>query len=130
MKGARIYLHALAYLYDHFNQFPNWMRKLSPSQIDNIAQVMTSWHEKVNGADRIVPLRESEKRAITRALSLCEGDVVKAAAALRIGKTTLYRKMKKWGYSVENRRLIHQASVLGETATGGTPSSRENHQPR
>jgi DNA-binding NtrC family response regulator len=124
MKGARIYLHALAYLYDHFNQFPNWMRKLSPAQLDNIAQVMTSWHEEVDGGDRIVPLRESEKRAITRALSLCQGDIVKAAAALHVGKTTLYRKMKKWGYSVENRRLIHQASALGEPASCEAP---ENH---
>lgn len=60
-----------------------------------------------------MPLPELERREITRALTLLNGDVTAAARALRVGKTTLYRKMKKLGYRAESRVLMHQASALG-----------------
>jgi transcriptional regulator of acetoin/glycerol metabolism len=46
----------------------------------------------------IRPLEEVEKEAILAAVRETR-DVLKAAAALGIGKTTLYRKLHQYGYS-------------------------------
>jgi DNA-binding NtrC family response regulator len=45
----------------------------------------------------IVPLREIESRAILHALRQTGGDKLATARLLGIGKTTLYRKLKKYG---------------------------------
>jgi transcriptional regulator with PAS, ATPase and Fis domain len=41
-------------------------------------------------------LRDIERQAIVDALSSCEGNVLKAAAQLGIGRNTLYRKMERY----------------------------------
>jgi len=46
--------------------------------------------------DKTVPLDEMERRAILQALQETYGDKLAAARALRIGKTTLYRKLKQY----------------------------------
>ena len=48
------------------------------------------------GGDELVPLGETERRAILRALRESGGDRVVAARLLGIGKTTLYRRLKKY----------------------------------
>ena len=55
-------------------------------------------------ADFVIPpktmvfsIPESEKNAIQQALSATKGERAKAAHLLRIGRTTLYRKMKEYG---------------------------------
>jgi DNA-binding NtrC family response regulator len=45
----------------------------------------------------IVPLAELERREILRAIEFTRGDRTTAAALLRIGRTTLYRKLKEYG---------------------------------
>jgi DNA-binding NtrC family response regulator len=50
--------------------------------------------ERVYG--EIIPLAEVEKRTILNALRACAGDRIEAARRLRIGKTTLYRKLKEY----------------------------------
>jgi DNA-binding NtrC family response regulator len=45
----------------------------------------------------IIPLAELEKREILRAIQFTRGDRTTAAALLRIGRTTLYRKLKEYG---------------------------------
>lgn len=45
----------------------------------------------------IVPLAETEKRAILEALRYTKGDRSTAAELLGIGRTTLYRKLKEYG---------------------------------
>jgi DNA-binding NtrC family response regulator len=45
----------------------------------------------------VVPLPETERRAISRALSVTRGERTHAARLLKIGRTTLYRKMKEYG---------------------------------
>lgn len=113
MKSSwKVEAHALAFLYDHLNELPLWMRQLTPGQIEGLAKVMLSWHGTVAENTEIQPLEEIEKRYITRAISLCQGDILKAARALQVGKTTIYRKLKEWGYSINDRLLIYQASVL------------------
>jgi hypothetical protein len=116
MKSSlSVQLHATAFLYDHLNDFPVWIRKLSRGQLENIARVMIAWHATIGERADIVPIDEIKRREVIRAISLSGGDVMKAAGALKMGKTTIYRKLRQWGYSVENRLLVHQASVLAET---------------
>jgi DNA-binding NtrC family response regulator len=45
----------------------------------------------------VISIPESEKQAIVRALRATNGERGRAAAALGIGRTTLYRKMKQYG---------------------------------
>jgi hypothetical protein len=45
------------------------------------------------------------------------GDVCAAAKALGIGKTTLYRKLKSWGFSSDTWQRISQAAVLAQKPT-------------
>jgi hypothetical protein len=79
--------------------------------------LFAEWHNAVGAPYKITPLAELEKQEITRALSLLNGDVAAAAKALQVGKTTLYRKTRKWGYIAESRVLIHQASALSRAST-------------
>ena len=106
------HLNALAFLYDHLIDFPVWIRKLTRGQLENIARIMIAWPAALDGSAEIVPMEEMEKREVVRAITLCGGDVIKAAKALRMGRTTVYRKLQQWGYWVDNRILTHQASVL------------------
>lgn len=46
----------------------------------------------------VISIPESEKQAIARALSATGGERGKAAQMLGIGRTTLYRKMKQYGF--------------------------------
>ncbi len=48
-------------------------------------------------ASPVISIPESEKQAIVRALAATRGERSRAAAALGIGRTTLYRKMKQYG---------------------------------
>jgi DNA-binding NtrC family response regulator len=45
----------------------------------------------------VMPLPETVRRAISRALSATGGERSRAARLLKIGRTTLYRKMKEYG---------------------------------
>jgi len=49
-------------------------------------------------ARKIVPLATLEKQAIMNALKVVNDDKLKAARLLGIGKTTLYRKLKEYGW--------------------------------
>jgi len=46
--------------------------------------------------EAIIPLEESEKILITRALITLQGNITQTANALQIGRSTLYRKIKKY----------------------------------
>ena len=50
---------------------------------------------------RVVPIVELEKQAILRTLRQLQGDKLRAAKLLGIGKTTLYRKLKEYGIGDE-----------------------------
>lgn len=107
-------MQPLAFLYEHMPDLPVWIRRLTPGQVEQLAAVIGKWDRSVHEtSQRISPLEEVEKREITRAIDLCNGDVVAAAKALGIGKTTMYRKLKRWGYSLKDYRLKHQAEALG-----------------
>jgi DNA-binding NtrC family response regulator len=44
--------------------------------------------------ERIIPLKELERKAITDAMRIMHGSVGRAAEALGIGRATLYRRLK------------------------------------
>jgi len=46
----------------------------------------------------VISLPDSEKQTIGAALAATHGERAKAARILRIGRTTLYRKMKEYGF--------------------------------
>ena len=54
------------------------------------------------GQPAVVPLAAVERQAISDAL-IQEGNVARAARALQIDRTTLYRKLKKYGLDAGNR---------------------------
>jgi DNA-binding NtrC family response regulator len=60
------------------------------------SNLQVSTGERLTENDELVPLEELERRAILRALREAGGDKVAAARLLRIGKTTLYRKLKQY----------------------------------
>ena len=109
LSAAR--MSALAFLYDRMRDFPEWFRKLTPRQVEDIVDVMVQW-QLPNDSNSIVPLEEVERREVLRAVVTYHGDALEAARALKIGKTTMYRKLKQWGYILERQLLLAQASVL------------------
>ncbi|WP_017615660.1 helix-turn-helix domain-containing protein [Nocardiopsis salina] len=54
---------------------------------------------------RLTPLETAEREAIIRALSTAEGNKSEAAAALGIGRTTLYRRLRRLGIDADERFL-------------------------
>ncbi len=53
-------------------------------------------NEETNGPAKIIPIAELEKQTILNAIVELNGDKLRAARLLGIGKTTLYRKLKDY----------------------------------
>jgi DNA-binding NtrC family response regulator len=53
----------------------------------------------VEHLDTVLPLTELERREILKAIRVTRGDRGAAASMLGIGRTTLYRKLKEYGFS-------------------------------
>lgn len=115
---SNLRLNALAFLYDRMADLPSWMRRLSPEQLETLVKIMLAWHGEPGRSTQILPLAEIEKRETIRAISLCNGDMALAAKALKVGKTTLYRKIKRWGYSSEERAMLCEAAALVQAPSG------------
>jgi len=62
----------------------------NPATLENVSLI----NPKRDGA--ILPLSEVEKKAVEHAIDCCSGNVVKAAAALEVSPSTLYRKLQSW----------------------------------
>ncbi len=60
-------------------RFAVWLRSLTSGQIEDVAKIMTAWRIKEN---EILPIYEVEQREVIRAITVCGGDVLKAAEAL------------------------------------------------
>ena len=113
-----IYISALGHVYRNLSCLPAWFRRLTPGQLQDIARLMAHWYAPPRSSEddgqrtkefaNVPNLQNLERDVILRAIRVCEGDMVKAAAALGIGKTTIYRKLREWGYTA---RLLSQASA-------------------
>jgi Nif-specific regulatory protein len=53
------------------------------------------------GPVELLPLAEVEKRHILRVLDACKGNRTAAARSLQIGRNTLARKLKEYGFADE-----------------------------
>jgi len=114
MQPSIGYMRALAFVYDNLDNFPAWVQKLAPGQLIQLAKILTDWAASDLPSGRIVPLEETQKREVIRAVITCQGDLRAAAKALGIGKTTIYRLLHKWGLSRSDWRLVVQARVLAD----------------
>jgi Bacterial regulatory protein, Fis family len=126
-----VYMSALAHLHDSLPDLPAWFRRLTPGQVQCIARLMVRWHtppRRAGGTDTrvdefsgIPTLHTVERDAIFRAIQLSDGDIIKAAAALHIGKSTIYRKIREWGGEA---KAISQASALATCRMNYTTTQR------
>ncbi|RMF22351.1 MAG: sigma-54-dependent Fis family transcriptional regulator [Deltaproteobacteria bacterium] len=64
------------------------------------ASLMPPALEKAAAGGRILPLREVEREYVELALERCRGNLSEAARMLGIGRTTLYRKLERYGISL------------------------------
>jgi DNA-binding NtrC family response regulator len=71
--------------------------------VDLPSNVRYAAAQRVPPPDQILPLEELERRAILHAMEEASGDKLHAARLLKIGKTTLYRKLKQ--YDAAQKRL-------------------------
>lgn len=63
----------------------------------------------LSGSDEaLLPVKEMEKRAITRALLQTDYNIREAAAILGLSKSTLYRKIQEYGLRPSPRRRSHE----------------------
>lgn len=118
MKLTSEFAHgdSLGFLYAHRSELPYWLRGLTYDQLVDIAKLMTAWHSACGGQG-IVPIEVVEQRLIIRAVTLCHGDVTKAARELKVSTRTIYKRLRQWGW-IDNLRLIRKASVLAEGVQG------------
>jgi hypothetical protein len=73
----------------------------------------------------VLPLADLEKREILRAIEYTKGDRTVAAALLGIGRTTLYRKLKEYGFDDGTSTAL---TCLSD-ALGSGSAARESHEP-
>lgn len=88
--------------------------------VDDLASV--SYHASAPhppDGNEIVPLQETERRAVLRAVRATKGDKVAAAHLLAIGKSTLYRKLKEYATGLkpmetwtQDRSIRHNGTEL------------------
>jgi two-component system response regulator HydG len=100
-------------------------------EINHLPQNILAFSRKAEPADRKRPLASSgkpkeedvlsiatmERRTIAKALRFVNGDKLKAAELLGIGKTTLYRKLKEYSVEVAAQPNLPLASPSDLTAT-------------
>jgi Bacterial regulatory protein, Fis family len=70
--------------------------------------------ERLPDCNEMVPLEELERRAIFHAIRETGGDKLAAADLLRIGKTTLYRKLLRYGLDGPDGPRFRALSVSKE----------------
>lgn len=67
----------------------------------NDVEVIQAWVDLLDRHGRIRALEDVEKRTIQFALALCGDNKDMAAFYLKIGRSTLYRKLGEYGLSGE-----------------------------
>ncbi len=71
--------------------------------------------------DRILPYDRYEEEIFKNAIRLARGNITRAARELGIGRVTMYRKMRRYGFSAES---LEPAPAQGK---GGTASAATLH---
>jgi DNA-binding NtrC family response regulator len=94
----------------------------APHGLRTVSMVASSFGTNQGG---VVPLQEVERQAIQQALTYTRGDRTTAAHLLGIGRTTLYRKLKEYGYPPGGHAAPTQevdAPVVEKPAAGYPPA--------
>lgn len=77
---------------------------LSSGPVLHAADISTHVQDRYGfapGAEEpVLPLQEMERQAIMRAILQARGDKLRAAELLKIGKTTLYRKLREYNHAL------------------------------
>jgi transcriptional regulator of acetoin/glycerol metabolism len=60
----------------------------------------------------ILPLEETVRRAVLDAVDKCEGNILLAAKYLGVGKTTVYRYLRDWGWTPPHSRQRFRAQAV------------------
>jgi len=74
------------------------LQQVIPDAVDSLDSPI-----RENKSAEVIPLSEMEKRAITAALDIYDGNIQKVAAKLGVGRNTLYRKIREYG-------IVHASS--------------------
>jgi DNA-binding NtrC family response regulator len=74
---------------------------VSAAMLPPLLRKQTPPMTQVGSDGEIVPLWLIEKRAIEHAITLCQGNIPKAAELLRISPSTIYRKRQAWAAGEE-----------------------------
>jgi DNA-binding NtrC family response regulator len=99
-------------------------RRLEHRQSQALSQTAASSPTNTDGCP-VLPLADLEKREILRAIEYTKGDRTVAAALLGIGRTTLYRKLKEYGFDDgTSAALTYLSEALDSSA-----SPRQSEQP-
>ena len=128
MDSNRIRLKTLAFIYDtiHKDARHMWLRSLTPGQVRDIADLVFVWEAEQRQHTRtisvstmtleqgVVPLKDVERTAILNAVRKL--GVKRAAEALGLGKTTIYRKLKEYEWDPERPEM----AVSAAAAAGGS----------
>jgi len=113
-------MNALAYLYDHARDFPQWICSLTKDQMQDIAEILVQW-DAAGCVSYFRSMEEIEKRELLRAVAFCKGNIADAARLLKVGKTSLYRKMQLWNVQASDRIAVQQASALVRLQPNSSP---------
>ena len=63
-------------------------------------------------------LKKQQKELILSTLRNCDGNLSQTARQLGIGRTTLYRLMRKYHISIERTAVIENMESIDETRNG------------
>ena len=81
-----------------YHHAANSLHRLSDAVVDSELAGRELPQFEVSSPAPVISLPESERQTICNALASTSGDRGRAAKALGIGRTTLYRKMKQYGF--------------------------------
>ncbi len=91
-------------------------------QVHDLPSSLRSFAESVNSPrrrpDEILPLAEIERRHILKAVEHTRGDIATAAIMLKIGRTTLYRKIKQYRSQAPSADLDALDAALWSSRSG------------
>ena len=75
-------------------------------ELENLSPAVTQRSALIKGKSLVQPVQtlvDAEKSAIVIATQAAQGNLTKAAQSLGISRTTLWRKIKELGISIENQ---------------------------
>jgi DNA-binding NtrC family response regulator len=101
-SGALLHLHDMpSTIFNTMQQSTSTLLEMAAAVGASVAPETDNAHflEQVEQPESILPLVEVEKREILKAMKFTGGDRGAAAHLLGIGRTTLYRKLKDYGFS-------------------------------